>query len=75
MKNSIIVDTSALIAYFIQSEKKHQCINSYIKTHPKQEWIIVSTVFSEIMTWLRFLTPDMQFQLDPFSVSNATITP
>ena len=53
MKNSIIVDTSALIAYFIQSEKKHQCVNSYIKTHPKQEWIIVSTVFSEIMTWLR----------------------
>ncbi len=53
MKNSIIVDTSALIAYFIQSEKKHECVSSYIKNHSNYEWIVASTVFSEIMTWLR----------------------
>ncbi len=53
MKNSIIVDNSALIAYFIQSEKKHDSVSSYIKNHPNLELIVISTVFSEIMTWLR----------------------
>ena len=53
MKNRIIVDTSALIAYFIHSEKKHQSISKYVQENSDQEWIIVSTVFSEIMTWLR----------------------
>lgn len=53
MNKRIIVDTSALIAYSMKFERKHQIIRSYIKEHPDYELIIVSTVFSELMTWLR----------------------
>ena len=54
MKDRIIVDTSALISYFIDSEQNHQKISQYIQENPNLEWIIISTVFSELMTWLRF---------------------
>ena len=53
MNRKILVDTSALIAYFIKFERNHNSINNYLEENPDHEWIIPSTVFSELMTWFR----------------------
>jgi uncharacterized protein len=50
---ALLWDTAALIAFFIRSEKHHRAIVQYVQTHPEQEWIILSTVFDETVTWLR----------------------
>jgi uncharacterized protein len=50
---AILWDTAALIAFFIGSEKHHRSIVQYVQTHPEQEWIILSTVFDETVTWFR----------------------
>jgi uncharacterized protein len=50
---ALLWDTAALIAFFIRSEKHHPAIVHYAQTHSDLEWIILSTVFDETVTWLR----------------------
>jgi uncharacterized protein len=50
---ALLWDTAALIAFFIRSEKHHGAIVQYAQTNPEQEWVILSTVFDETVTWLR----------------------
>jgi len=56
MSEKILVDSSALIAYFISKEEHHQKIRKYVDEHPDIEWVVLSTVFSELVTWLRLQT-------------------
>ena len=49
----VIIDTSALIAFFVGSEKHHKAIRDYFFANPKTKWVIISTVFDETVTWLR----------------------
>ncbi len=51
--SEIIVDTSALIAFFVKSEKHHLRARRYMEEHSDKQWIILDTVFSETVTWLR----------------------
>ena len=53
MSSEVIVDTSALIAFFVQSEQHHQAMKSYFLQHPDNRWVILSTVFVETVTWIR----------------------
>jgi len=49
----VLVDTSALVAFFVQSEKHHLAIKNYVLEHPTVQWVILSSVFDETVTWLR----------------------
>lgn len=49
----VIVDTSALIAFFVRSEKHHPAARRYASQHPTARWIILETVFDEFVTWMR----------------------
>ena len=49
----IIVDTSALIAFFVKSEIHHQAARQYFLNNPKNRWMILETVFDETVTWIR----------------------
>lgn len=49
----VLVDTSALVAFFVQSEKHHLAVKSYVLDHPTIQWVILSSVFDETVTWLR----------------------
>ena len=49
----VILDTSALIAFFVGSEKHHKAIRDYFSANPKTRWVIISTVFDETVTWIR----------------------
>ncbi len=49
----ILVDTSVLIAFFVSSEKHHKTVKNYFLMHPDSEWVVLSTVFDETVTWLR----------------------
>lgn len=49
----IIVDTSALIAFFVKSETHHQAARQYCLNNPNNHWIILETVFDETVTWIR----------------------
>ncbi len=49
----IIVDTSALIAFFIRSEKHHQIAQEYAVKNPTERWVIFETVFDKFVTWMR----------------------
>ena len=51
--SEIIVDTSALVAFFVQSEKHHPAARRYAAQHPTARWIILETVFDEFVTWVR----------------------
>ncbi|MBW4647005.1 MAG: PIN domain-containing protein [Goleter apudmare HA4340-LM2] len=53
MMVQVLVDTSALVAFFVESEKHHLAIKNYFLGHPTIEWVILSTVFDETATWLR----------------------
>ena len=48
----LLMDTAALIAFFVGSERHHQAIKTYCEQNPSR-WIILSTVFDETVTWLR----------------------
>ena len=48
--NELIVDTSALIAFFVHTEKQHAPICHYVGQHPNARWIILETVFDEFVT-------------------------
>ena len=49
----VLVDTSALIAFFIGSEKHHLAVKNYFLSNPDSKWVILSTGFDETVTWLR----------------------
>jgi predicted nucleic acid-binding protein len=49
----VLVDTSALIAFFVGSKKYHHSIKSYFLQNPGARWVILSSVFDETVTWLR----------------------
>jgi len=49
----VLVDTSALIAFFVQSETHHPAMKNYVLENQTIEWVILSTVFDETVTWLR----------------------
>ena len=51
--DTLIVDTSALIAFFIRSEKHHTAARDYITANLNLRWVILETVFSETVTWFR----------------------
>lgn len=53
MTQNIIVDTSALIAFFVKSETHHQRAKEYVLNHQNDSWIILETVFDETVTWIR----------------------
>jgi predicted nucleic acid-binding protein len=53
VSREIIVDTSALIAFFIRSETHHQAAQQYCLKNPKNRWIILESVFDETVTWIR----------------------
>ncbi len=48
-----IVDTSALIAFFVQSETHHPTAQRHAVQHPTARWVILETVFDEFVTWMR----------------------
>lgn len=52
----IIVDTSALIAFFIKTETHHFAAQYYVQQYPHLNWIILQTVFNEFVTWMRVRT-------------------
>jgi uncharacterized protein len=49
----MLVDTSALIAFFVRSEKYHLAAQRYVAQHPNTRWVILETVFDEFVTWMR----------------------
>lgn len=53
MPAEVLVDTSALIAFFVQSERHHQAARKCFFQHPNTRWIILSSVFDETVTWIR----------------------
>lgn len=53
MTKEIIVDTSALIAFFIKSETYHETAQNYCLENPHNGWIILESVFDETVTWIR----------------------
>ena len=46
-------DTSALIAFFVKSELHHGAIKQFTAVSPALQWLILSTVFDETVTWMR----------------------
>lgn len=48
-----MIDTLALIAFFVSSEQHHQAICQFFLQSPNIRWIILSTVFDETVTWIR----------------------
>lgn len=50
MNQEIIVDTSALIAFFVKSETNHQLAKQYTYHNLNHRWIILETVFDETVT-------------------------
>ena len=51
--SDVIIDTSALVAFFVQSEKQHSAARRYAAQHPSGRWIVLETVFDEFVTWMR----------------------
>lgn len=47
------IDTSALIAFFIHSERYHPTARRFVAQHPTTRWLILNTVFDEFVTWMR----------------------
>ncbi len=49
----VITDTSALIAFFVSSEKNHPAARNFMMQHRNICWIILESVFDETVTWIR----------------------
>ena len=49
----IIVDTSALVAFFVRSEVEHASAREYAARNPTARWIILESVVDEFVTWVR----------------------
>jgi predicted nucleic acid-binding protein len=52
VSQEIIVDTSALIAFFVRSETHHQSAQQYCLKNPRTRWIILESIFDETVTWI-----------------------
>lgn len=64
ISSEIIVDTSALIAFFVKSETNHQKAKQFVKENLKYRWIILDTVFDETVTWFRTkISPEASIQI------------
>jgi uncharacterized protein len=62
--SEFLVDTSALIAFFVDSEQHHPAIRQFSLQHPEADWIVLSTVFDETVTWLRTrISPNVSVQV------------
>ena len=46
--SDLIVDTSALIAFFIHTEKYHAAVRRYVRQNPTARWVILETVFDGV---------------------------
>lgn len=53
LTQEVIVDTSALIAFFVGSETHHSTARQYFLQHHNTRWIILESVFDETVTWIR----------------------
>ena len=53
LTQEVIVDTSALIAFFVGSETHHYTARQYFLQHHNTRWIILESVFDETVTWIR----------------------
>jgi uncharacterized protein len=53
MMKEIIVDTSALVEFFVSSERHHLAAQKYFLENSHTRWIILNTVFDETVTWFR----------------------
>jgi uncharacterized protein len=51
--SEIIVDTSALIAFFVKSERNHGAARQFYQQNQDASWIILESVFDETVTWFR----------------------
>lgn len=51
--SEVLVDTSALIAYLVQSERHHVAARQFAKQHAHARWVVLETIFDETVTWLR----------------------
>ncbi len=49
----VLWDTSALVALFVQSETRYDQIERYVLENSDLEWVILSTVLDETVTWMR----------------------
>ena len=49
----LLVDTSALIAFFVRSEEHHKAARQYALAHPQTRWVVLGSVFDETVTWFR----------------------
>ena len=49
----VLADTSAIIAFFVGSEKHHAAARQYALEHADTSWIVLQTVFDEAVTWFR----------------------
>jgi predicted nucleic acid-binding protein len=52
MPQEIILDTSALIAFFIPSEINHEKARNYVLSHSHVRWVILETVVKALVKGL-----------------------
>jgi uncharacterized protein len=50
---NFLVDTSAIVAFFVRSEVHHQSAKQFFQRHKQTRWIVLSTIFDETVTWHR----------------------
>lgn len=51
--SEVITDTSALIAFFVKSEKNHPVAKGFMLQNKNMRWLIPESVFDETVTWIR----------------------
>ncbi len=62
--SEIIVDTSALIAFFVKSETNYLKAKQFVQENREYRWIILETVFDETVTWFRTkISPQASIQI------------
>jgi uncharacterized protein len=50
---NFLVDTSAIIAFFVRTEVHHQAAKLFFQRNQKTRWVVLSTIFDEAVTWHR----------------------
>jgi len=53
MMPEVLVDTSAIVAFFVRSERHHTAARQFMLEHADTRWIILQPVLSEAVTWFR----------------------
>lgn len=51
--NQVLVDTSALVAFFFRADKNHAAAQAYVAQFPHKQWVILSPILAETVTWIR----------------------